>query len=110
MAMTNMAREKKLATEGGEAVSLGEDDKYPYGLRISLDSEALKKLGLDKIPAVGVQLCIEANVKVIGVRSEEEQDGTTENNMELQITDMMFCDPEEEKKDPAETLYGKSGQ
>jgi hypothetical protein len=108
MAMINMAREVKRGETENEVAALGDDDKYPYGLRINLNSEVLEKLGLDKTPSVGVQLCIEANVKVIGVRSEEEQDGTTENAMELQITDMMFCDPVEEKKDPAEALYGKS--
>jgi len=90
-----------------EPATLDGDALYPYGLRITLNSEALKALGLDRLPAVGSVMCIEADVKVIGARSNEETDGV-ENSVELQITDMVFCNPAEEdkKKDAAGVLYG----
>lgn len=94
-------------SEPSEASGTGNDDKYPYGLRISLGHEELKKLGITSLPTVGAKMCIDADVSVIAVRSEEEAEGGVENHVELQITSMTFCGPAEGKRDASEVLYGQ---
>ena len=59
MTMTNMKMSKKEATLLAEA-SPSDQPEYPYGLRISLDSAALDKLGMKKLPEVGAVVEITA--------------------------------------------------
>lgn len=89
--------------EDGEPM-VDSDQSYPYGLRITLDNESLKKLGMPGLPDVGEKLCIDADVTVISVQSVEEKDGAR-SSVELQITGLMFCDPETEKREAHEVLY-----
>jgi hypothetical protein len=70
-----------------------EGPKYPYGLCISLDEDALKKLGLEgDLPGVGDIIQFNAIAKVTNA-SQSESEGTdggtrTHCRVELQITDM----------------------
>lgn len=58
-------------------------DGYPWGTRINLEQDTLDKLGIEKLPAVGDELMIEAKVRVISVRESDNS-----KSVELQITDM----------------------
>jgi len=62
--------------------------EYPWGLKLSLDEEALKKLALGEMPAVGTKLKIEANVEVCDVSQYESKEGGVRRSLSLQITDL----------------------
>lgn len=85
MTMVNMAMSAEEAKEQGE-VTL--DSKYSYGLRIHLDDDALAKLGLTTMPAVGSKLTITCAVEVCSMSSYQDQGGEAESSLDLQITDM----------------------
>lgn len=59
-------------------------DDYAYGLRISLDSRELEKLGIDTLPKAGARMTIEAVCEVIET-STNSRDGKDEQRMSLQI-------------------------
>lgn len=66
-----------------EDVAEPDSASYPYGTRITLEAETIKKLGIQKLPTVGGQLVFKAKARVIGV--SQSDDG---KRIELQITDM----------------------
>ena len=74
--------------EGSDTLGLeAKGPEYPYGLRLDLDFEAMKKLGLDQpLPTVGQTMEIKASVKIIAVRAVDGEENNT--SAELQITDM----------------------
>jgi uncharacterized protein (DUF2249 family) len=61
-------------------------DHYPYGLRLSLDSETVSKLGINEESKVGDEVHINAKARI--VRVSEEDEGKI--CMEVQITDMTW--------------------
>lgn len=82
--LTNMKRTKKdmdKTTEVCAPNSLGDD--YPYGLRLSLDNEDLKKLGIT-LPKNGSTMTLEAVCEVIET-SLISRDDKDEQRMSLQI-------------------------
>jgi len=109
MKMVSMKMAPKKGDKGDEVKCCGMDqeEKYPWGLRINLGDEELKKLGIKELPKVGQELPFTATVKVVGVRSNESQDGEN-RNVELQITECALEMGKEgmdlEKK--ATSLYG----
>ncbi len=81
---------------------------YPYGLRVHLDDDSLKKLGLDKLPKVGSSKYLGARVEIVSVSESESRNGDGGNkhrSVELQITDMGL--DSDESTDAAETLYNE---
>lgn len=77
---------------------------YPYGLCLHLEDAAIEKLGLPALPAAEQTMMLHARVKVERVSSSETAEGKN-RSLSLQITDMALV-ADEEKKDPAKTLYG----
>jgi hypothetical protein len=102
-----MALSKEEAQES-QPSTLAEPElpKYAYGLRLELDDDALEKLGITELPAVGETLMITAKVEVIGTSTNERQGGDEESCVSLQITHLAIGDENEPKKrDPAKALY-----
>lgn len=62
--------------------------RYPYGLRLCLDDDALAKLNMTMPPAVGTTMTISAQVTVVAASSSQRQGGDAESSSEWQITDM----------------------
>lgn len=90
MEMMDMKMPKKSKKEMMGAVTSEPSDspQYPYGLQLSLDTDALKKLsGLDNVE-VGEEVEIMAMATVTSIRKEKMQDGKENNRVELQITKM----------------------
>lgn len=79
--------------------------KYPYGLRLCLDSESLKKLNINTLPAVGEKLNLTAVVNVIGVQNYQEINGESNASVDLQIIEMDLG-ASEPQTSVAEKLYG----
>lgn len=98
----------KTGTESveGENGKVETRDDYPWGLRISLNGDALKKLGAD-LPSVGDMMNIAGMAKVVGVSTRESEGGESYSHIDLQITDFgMESSDALAPKTAAATLYG----
>lgn len=63
-------------------------NKYPYGLCINLESQALDKLGIDTLPKPGTKMQLTATVVVTSASLNQRQDGEDSKRLELQIEKM----------------------
>lgn len=66
----------------------GDLPEYPYGLRLCLDNDTLKKLGILKVPPVGSKMKLEAMVEVCSTSSYDTKEKGIINSMDLQICEM----------------------
>lgn len=73
-------------------------EAYPYGLALSLDEDAIKKLKLGELPAVGEELLLMARVSVRSVSEHESTEGS-HRSLSLQITAMSLDAPAAAKHD-----------
>lgn len=79
-----------------------EEPAYPYGLRICLGTDELKKLGIKNLPEVGKTMKIMAVVEVSSISMSESQNGGEYKSVDLQITELAL----DNKKDvDAKKLY-----
>jgi hypothetical protein len=85
--MINMKQSAEEAKEQSEKSAI-DMPEYPYGLCLSLDDDALEKLGITALPKVGSVMTITAKAYVKGTSAYNTQGGESESRMELQITDM----------------------
>lgn len=79
------AREKEM----NKPLGYGESDDIPYGLRVDLDHEALKKLGMDsgELPSPGDKMKLHS-IAHVGEVSEHKRNGKTERRMTLHLHQM----------------------
>lgn len=61
---------------------------YPYGTRLSLDTETLEALGIKEMPKVGSVFPLSGTVEVVGTSVNERQGGVKYSCLDLQITEM----------------------
>ena len=85
--MVSMKLSPEEADEYGSSV-MCDKPEYSWGLRITLDDDALAKLGLAALPAVDQTMIITARVKVVDVSSRQVSEDDREDCVGLQITDM----------------------
>lgn len=96
-------RQESLATAPGEKDS---GPVYPYGLSITLDNEALEKLGLDVSDlTVGESKLLIAKVEITAISSNQYKGGDENQSASLQITDCCLEDAPKGKSATA-SLYG----
>jgi hypothetical protein len=91
-------KNKKRKPPSMDSPILADQDKYPYGLRISLGSEQLKALGLD-LPDVGDKKTLVAKVEVVSISSNKSKGGEDHNHVEFQITDMSLGEKPKNRED-----------
>lgn len=109
MALTDMKLTPAEAKDANSCCAPDSDDggpKYPYGLSINLDDEALAKLGITTLPAVGGLMRLTATVEVTSTSQYERQD-EKEISINLQITAMELGATQAEPS-AATVLYGGS--
>lgn len=100
------------SAEGTMADLNDKTEEYPYGLRLNLTEDDLKKVGLD-MPKVGEMVHVMAMTKVTAVHAHDSERGGTSQGVELQITHMSaeVEDTEDEAdtddRTPAQKIYGK---
>lgn len=99
--MTMSAEEAKEYTQPSET----DAPKYPWGLKITLDDDALEKLGITSLPAVGSKMTISATCEVCSTSAYSDQAGEPETSMSLQIT-AMELGAAQSSQDQATLLYG----
>lgn len=68
--------------------SMPKGEDYPYGLRLDLDHDTLKKLGVTKMPKAGALHKIVAHAKVHRAEESSSSDGGKRRNLSMQITKM----------------------
>jgi hypothetical protein len=82
---------------------------YPWGLSISLDDEALEKLGMTELPDVGDTMTLTARVCCTSVSASANENGQR-RSVSFQIEALALSDAvesDDEKKDPTDALYTK---
>lgn len=89
MALVNMKMSKKEAKlESGCTPAPEDTPRYPYGLSINLENDALDKLGIGDGVNVGDEVEIVAKAIVQSKSGYQTMVGDPENSLSLQITDM----------------------
>lgn len=88
MSLVNMKMSPEEAREQYGSSIASDAPEYPYGLSITLDEEAIAKLGFPALPQVDQTMMITARVKVQRVSSVDTSGGEKEQSLCLQITDM----------------------
>lgn len=84
--MVDMKRSKTKTEE--MYPSMSDESPYPYGLELNLDSESLKKLGLEELPAVGSKFTVSGMAYVRSASSSEYEGEGRMQSLSLQITDL----------------------
>lgn len=96
-------------TKDSSLVSPVENDEYPYGLRLQLSNDELKKLGITELPAIDSEHKLVALVCVVGLNMNETAgEGEPYRSITLQIEQMALAPAKEEageSKDAAKTMY-----
>lgn len=98
--MTLTAADARKMTEPSIAADA---PRYPWGLSISIDGDALERLGIEDLPEVGESLQLRALVEVTSTSINESQT-EQRRSLGLQIT-AMCLEPAPKKSDASETLY-----
>jgi hypothetical protein len=103
----NMVSMKLSAKEAKAEVSPSamKAPEYPWGLRLRLDEEALKKLGIKDLPAVESTGEIYAKCYVSSASSSDSEGGGQHRSLELQITDLSLTP--DKKTNAAKKIYGE---
>lgn len=71
---------------------------YPWGLQVTLDAEALDKLGTKDLPEVGQECVITATAKVTRVSQSASERGKGHRSVEYQITKLAINHDEDSDK------------
>lgn len=107
MTMQDLKITKKDAKGDKNVVPSNHQESYSYGMRLDLDENTLKKLGIKKLPAVGDVLMFEAKAKVIASRQSYTVGGTN-RSLELQVTHMDL-EMDSDEVPEGELTRGQSG-
>ena len=84
-------------------VKPSEPNPYPYGLRIHLDPQSMKMLGMKEPLEFGTKVMIQAKAVVCESMEREDESGESAC-MSIQITDLSLSAKGE--SDTAKSLYG----
>ena len=102
MKLVDMKRPKKSRKElRAETMpeNLGEQERYPWGLRLSFGKDEIEKItSLQKISA-GAQVKITAMGKVLEVRIADVEKGRKRHNVEIQIQKIGIMDKSKTAED-----------
>jgi hypothetical protein len=103
--MKSSPKNAKKSSEVSPPSPMNED--YPYGLRLELDHDTLKKLGHDSLPQVGTKMALHAKARVKSAsENSSEGEDSPRRSVSLQITHMKTdCDMDAE--DDAEDTAGE---
>ena len=108
MKMADM-KMSKTEKKGSMPCSVDSQPDYHYGLRLSLDSAALEKLGMTTLPKVGAKVMVSA-IGVVTSVSQHESKNNDSRNVEIQLQELAVdrADPlsKEEKNELARADFG----
>ena len=70
---------------------MANQERYPWGLRLNLETEAIKKLAIKtKNLTVGGKVTVVAEAEIASISERQAMSGEDQRSMELQITKMKF--------------------
>lgn len=85
--------------------------EYPYGLRLDLNDDALKKLGITSLPEVGTPLVLQARAQVCSTSAYDSQEGGASRCIGVQITDLAIAPaPQPERQVTPDEFYAGMGK
>ena len=91
---------KKEIEEGMKPAPLEEErDRYPWGLRLNFDKKEVDKLKILQRIDAGAKVKIQAEAKVIEVRTTDSDKGRSRHNVEIQIQKIGITNKEFETKE-----------
>ena len=93
MKLQSMKRTEEDRKKSAGTIMEGEQPDYPWGLRITLNDEQIKALGIKALPAVGAKCAIEAVGIIQSVSDEAVDNGESNQRIEIQITDLALAAP-----------------
>lgn len=85
--MTDMKFTKADKKERMAGMEVGGND-YPWGLTITLDAQALKKMGIEELPDAGDECQMQAIGKVTRVSQSANANDENDRSVEIQITNL----------------------
>lgn len=106
MADMKMSKAEKKSSDCCMPVT-GNGPDYPWGLELSLDEPALKKLGIKALPDAGAECNIVAVGKVVNVSQSATAGKEGQRNLRIQITKLNV---ELESDEAAQVLRGYKGK
>lgn len=89
----------------GSLLSVEDKPSFPYGLKIEIDEDTAKKLGLTTMPSVGDFMNVIGRAEVVSVRKEENVGDDHGFSFSLQIQDLDVSQESLEKK-ASDVMYG----
>jgi hypothetical protein len=99
-----MRLSKKDKKDTAMAVSDPSGDEYPHGLKVRLDHESMKKLGMDELPQVGKKMHVHGKGVVTSV-SSHKSDKHEDRHVEIQLHHMGVEHDEPKMGDTIEKRY-----
>lgn len=108
MKLVNMKMDAAAREKSYPSTVAADAPVYPWGLSLTLDNEALEKLGTGQLPDVGGTVVVIARAKVTGVSSNEYEGGGKHRSVSLQITDMALDPDDAPGGQTEEILYSGS--
>lgn len=97
---------KSKATKDNSPCVTTYNDKYPYGLRLSLNDDSLKSLGIKKLPAVGTKMIV-VGIGEVTRASEQESYNGTNRDIEIQLQELDIGKVSEDEAASAEEAIDK---
>lgn len=100
--MIDMAKSPDELAKEHTPLTMGEENKYPYGLKICLSQDELEKLDVDHSNwEVGATFHLHAFAKVTSISENETADGK-KCRVEMQITHLAPAESEDAENEEAE--------
>ena len=100
--MTDMAKSEEDVAKDSSPLMMSEN-KYPYGLRISLSQDDLEKLGVDHADfEIGDVFPLDILAKVVSKSANETEGGEENCCVSLQITHISAEEEETDEEEEAE--------
>lgn len=100
--LVDMKVDRSKINAGASEPAMAEGPEYPYGLRLRLETEDLKKLGLTELPDIGAGMMLVAEAKVCACSQSKALYGE-QRSLELQVIAMKV--KPSSKGDKAEGAY-----
>ena len=92
MNLINMKKPKEKVKETSEAPISSDEERYPWGLRLNLDDDELKKITSLKDIEAGATVSIEGIGKVVSVTVNDTEKEGKNRSVSIQIQQIAIAD------------------
>lgn len=106
MSLKSMKRRKEKPSKDLCASPCGMQDKYHYGLQISLNEQVLKALGIKSLPPVGTKMIVVGVGEVVRASERETYSGV-DRDLDIQLQELDIGKVTEDEAASAEEAIDK---